>query len=126
MAPISPLSTSPLSTLFPGLTVADAYTPAIQRRNVTRCPAAGATLIGHKVGLTAAATRELLGVSEPDFGHLLDDTLHENGATLSAARYYAPRVEPEILFRLARPLRGPGVTISDVLAATEAVARPWR
>ncbi|ABW12310.1 Hydratase/decarboxylase [Parafrankia sp. EAN1pec] len=33
-----------------------------------------------------------------------------------------PRIEPEICFRLARPLRGPDVTIADVLSATEAVA----
>ena len=34
----------------------------------------------------------------------------------------APRVEPEIAFRLSRPLSGPGVTIDDVLDATEYVA----
>jgi 2-oxo-3-hexenedioate decarboxylase/2-keto-4-pentenoate hydratase len=31
-------------------------------------------------------------------------------------------VEAEICFRLARPLRGPGVTVEDVLAATESVS----
>ncbi|WP_371542949.1 fumarylacetoacetate hydrolase family protein [Streptomyces sp. NBC_00554] len=110
----------PLSALLPGLDLADAYT--VQRDNIARRLADGATVIGHKVGLTAAAMRQLLGVDEPDFGHLLDDMVHRDGAPVRAARYCAPRIEPEICFRLARPLRGPGVTIADVLAATDAVA----
>jgi 2-oxo-hept-3-ene-1,7-dioate hydratase len=36
-------------------------------------------------------------------------------------RFIAPRVEVELAFVLARPLRGPGVTLADVLAATEVV-----
>ncbi|WP_055557968.1 2-keto-4-pentenoate hydratase [Streptomyces sp. NBRC 110028] len=110
----------PLSELMPGLTVADAY--AVQRDNITRRLAVGGTVVGHKVGLTAAAMQQLLGVDEPDFGHLLDDMVHPDGGTVPAARYCAPRIEPEICFRLAEPLRGPGVTVEDVLAATEAVA----
>ncbi|WP_421106613.1 2-keto-4-pentenoate hydratase [Streptomyces sp. NEAU-S77] len=110
----------PLSELTPGLEVADAY--AVQRDNIARRLAAGATVVGHKVGLTAAAMQQLLGVDEPDFGHLLDDMVHRDGGSVPAARYCAPRIEPEICFRLADPLRGPGVTVDDVLAATEAVA----
>jgi len=110
----------PLTELMPGLEVADAY--AVQRDNIARRLAAGATVVGHKVGLTAAAMRQLLGVDEPDFGHLLDDMVHRDGGTVPAARYCAPRIEPEICFRLAAPLRGPGVTVEDVLAATDAVA----
>ncbi|MFI5472004.1 2-keto-4-pentenoate hydratase [Streptomyces cacaoi] len=110
----------PLSTLLPGLDLADAY--AVQQENIARRLADGATVVGHKVGLTATAMQRLLGVDEPDFGHLLDDMVHRDGAPVLAARYCRPRIEPEICFRLARPLRGPGVTVGDVLAATEAVA----
>ncbi|WP_326595863.1 2-keto-4-pentenoate hydratase [Streptomyces sp. NBC_01803] len=110
----------PLSDLLPGLDLADAY--AIQRANVARRLATKSVVVGHKVGLTAVAMQKLLGVDEPDFGHLLDDMVHRDGGTVSATRYCCPRVEPEICFRLARPLRGPGVTARDVLEATEAVA----
>ncbi|MGW2051712.1 2-keto-4-pentenoate hydratase [Streptomyces sp. NPDC001858] len=110
----------PLSALLPGLDAADAY--AVQQENIARRLADGATVVGHKVGLTAVAMQELLGVDEPDFGHLLDDMVHPDGAPLLAAHYCRPRIEPEICFRLARPLRGPGVTVEDVLDATEAVA----
>ncbi|MGW4309345.1 2-keto-4-pentenoate hydratase [Streptomyces californicus] len=111
---------------WPALDLADAYAYAyayaVQQDNITRRLATGATVIGHKVGLISAPMQQLLGVHEPDFGHLLDDMVHRDGGTVSAARYCAPRVEPEICFRLARPLCGPGVTTADVLAATEAVA----
>jgi 2-keto-4-pentenoate hydratase len=110
----------PLSTLMPGLGVADAYT--IQRDNIGRRLAGGARVVGHKVGLTSAAMQHLIGVDEPDFGHLLDDMVHPDGAAVPVAGYCAPRIEPEICFRLGRALRGPGVTVEAVLAATEAVA----
>lgn len=115
VAPIDPLSQT-----WPAIDLADAY--GIQQDNVVRRMAAGATVVGHKVGLTAAAMQQLLGVDEPDFGQLFDDMVHRDGAAVPAGRYCQPRIEPEICFRLARPLRGPGVTAGDVLAATEAVA----
>ncbi|MEE1764573.1 hypothetical protein [Streptomyces sp. SP18BB07] len=66
--------------------------------------------------------QKLAGLDEPDFRHLLDDTLHEDGTTARAARYCAaPRMRPEILFRLSRPLHVQGITVRDVFGATEAV-----
>ncbi|MYS39106.1 2-oxo-3-hexenedioate decarboxylase/2-keto-4-pentenoate hydratase [Streptomyces sp. KhCrAH-43] len=121
-----------LATRWPALDLADAY--AVQQDTVARRLAAGATVIGHKGGLTSVPMREFLGVYEPDFGHWLDDMVHRDGGTVRTARRCAPRVEPEICFRLARPLRGPGVTISDVLTGAVAPAlkivdsriRDWR
>ncbi|WP_128429358.1 2-keto-4-pentenoate hydratase [Streptomyces cyaneus] len=110
----------PLSALLPGLELADAY--AVQQGNIARRLADGASIVGHKVGLTATAMQQLLGVDEPDFGHLLDDMVHRDGSSVLAARYCRPRIEPEICFRLAEPLRGPGITVEDVLGATDAVA----
>ncbi|MEE1765194.1 2-keto-4-pentenoate hydratase [Streptomyces sp. SP18BB07] len=115
---VSPIA--PLSVLLPALDLADAY--AVQQANIARRLADGASVVGHKVGLTAAAMQQLLAVGEPDFGQLLDDMVHRDGARVLAARYCGPRVEPEICFRLAEPLRGPDVTVGDVLAATQAVA----
>ena len=110
----------PLNRTHPELDVADAYD--IQLRNVTRRLGDGAGLVGHKVGLTSAAMQELLGVDEPDFGHLLDDMVVPDGGAVQASRYCAPRVEPEICFLLSRGLCGPDVTREKVLEATEAVA----
>ena len=103
---------SPLTQTYPGLTVGDAY--AIQRLNLARHLQRGAVLCGHKIGLTSAPMQQLLGVDEPDFGYVLDDMVLADGATVP--------VEPEVAFRIRVPLRGPGVSAADVMAATEAVA----
>jgi 2-keto-4-pentenoate hydratase len=107
----------PLTGRWPDLTIDDGY--AIQRHNVARRVAAGARVVGHKVGLTSAAMQEMLGVGEPDFGHLLDDMVVAGEA--EAAAYLAPRAEIEIAFVLRSALTGPGVTAADVLAATDHV-----
>lgn len=105
---------------YPHLRPDDAY--AIARVNIDRRLAAGARIVGHKIGLTSPAMQEMLGVHEPDYGHLLDDMVVPDGGTVSVARFCEPRVEPEIAFRLSAELRGPGVEAADVLAATDAVA----
>lgn len=110
----------PLTERYPGLTVADAY--AIQQVNLRRRLRDGRALVGHKIGLTSTSMQTLLGVDEPDFGHILDDMVLVSGSAVAAARFCAPRIEPEVAFLLRAPLRGPGVTVDDVRAATDAVA----
>jgi 2-oxo-hept-3-ene-1,7-dioate hydratase len=51
----------------------------------------------------------------------MDDMFFESGNEIPYERFIAPRVEVELAFVLARPLKGPGVTLFDVLAATEYV-----
>ena len=89
---------APLTDEFPGLDIETAY--GIQRTNVHKRVAAGAALRGHKVGLTSKAMQEMLGVGEPDYGHLLDDMLFLDGATIDVTRFLQPRVEVEIAFLL--------------------------
>lgn len=111
---------APLTTSFPELAVEDAY--AVQRAVIAIRLAAGATHVGWKIGLTSHAMQRLLGVDRPDFGHLLDDMAVAPGSALDLAALVAPRIEPEIAFLLGEDLRGPGVTIDDVLAATRWIA----
>lgn len=108
---------APPSERWPGLTVADAY--RIQTVNVQRRLAEGRRVRGHKVGLTSRAMQEMLGVSEPDYGHLLDDMFVPSGGDVEVSRFCAPRVEPEIAFVLGRALHGPDCQPDDVLTATE-------
>jgi 2-keto-4-pentenoate hydratase len=106
----------PLTATHPGLTVDDAY--AVQLRQVEIRTKAGAGIIGFKVGLTSAVMRQQLGVDQPDYGHLFTDMLHAADAPITTSGYLQPRAEPEIALVLARPLRGPGLSVADVLAAT--------
>ena len=111
---------APLTQTYPDLDVSQAY--SVQRLNLTRRINQGGVLRGHKIGLTSAPMQQLLGVSEPDFGYILDTMMLPNGAQVPMSSFCAPRVEPEVAFLLSAPLRGPGVTVDDVMAATEAVA----
>jgi 2-keto-4-pentenoate hydratase len=65
--------------------------------------------------------QKLLGVDQPDYGHLLDGMVVENGGSISWNRVLQPRVEAEIAFILKKDLAGPRVTVMDVLQATDYV-----
>jgi 2-keto-4-pentenoate hydratase len=106
----------PLTSTYDGLTVDDAY--AIQQIQIGRRLADGAAIIGYKVGLTSAAMQQQMGVYQPDFGHLLTDMLYPADAPIPAARFRQPRAEPEIALILDRELRGPGLSVADLMSAT--------
>ncbi|WP_062353059.1 2-keto-4-pentenoate hydratase [Herbidospora yilanensis] len=109
----------PPTDRFAGLTIDDAY--AIQLGQMDRLRADGAVVKGHKVGLTSAAMRRQLGVDEPDYGHLTEAMFHPEGSPIDVSRFLQPRIEPEIAFVLSRPLRGPGVTVAEAVAAVDFV-----
>ncbi|GAA4724670.1 2-keto-4-pentenoate hydratase [Phytohabitans rumicis] len=111
-APIPPLTES-----HPELGAADAY--EIQLRNIRRRTA---EVVGHKVGLSSKAMQQMMGVDEPDYGHLLADMRLSESVPVDAGRYCYPRVEIEVAFILGADLPGAGCTEEDVLAATEAYA----
>lgn len=102
-----------------GIEVDDAF--AIQRLQIDAKVQAGATVRGYKVGLSSRAMQQMMGVNEPDFGHLLDDMFIFEGDAISVANLCHPRVEFEVAFVLGDGLRGPGCTVADVLRATEFV-----
>jgi 2-keto-4-pentenoate hydratase len=109
----------PLTDRHPGLGVDDAY--AIQTRNIDRRVAAGAHIRGRKIGLTSRAMQNLLGVTEPDYGVLLDDMFVEDGDEIPLGTMVQPRVEAEMAFVLEEDLAGPGVTTANALAAIAGV-----
>jgi 2-keto-4-pentenoate hydratase len=118
-AETSRVPVEPLTARYPGLSVADAY--RIQQLNIARREAAGERVSGHKIGLTARAMQIKFNVDEPDYGHLLDTMRVRLGAVLDMAELIDPQIEVEPAFLLGKPLAGPGVTLEDVMAATEYV-----
>jgi len=102
---------------WPQITIEDAY--AIQRAWVEHKIKAGRVLKGHKIGLTSRAMQVSSNITEPDYGALLDDMFFDEGSDIPFERFIVPRVEVELAFILGKPLRGPGVTLFDVLDATE-------
>ncbi|GGQ72486.1 2-keto-4-pentenoate hydratase [Couchioplanes azureus] len=106
----------PLVLERPDLTAAEAY--AIQLHNVRR---RGEAVVGHKVGLSSEAMQAMMGVDEPDYGHLLESMRLSEDEPARASRYCCPRVEIEVAFLLGADLPA-DCTEDDVLAATAAFA----
>ena len=107
------------SKAHPTMTVEDGY--AIQRAWVGLEIADGRTIRGRKIGLTSRAMQQASQITEPDYAPLMDDMFFEQGTDIAFERFIAPRVEVELAFVLGKPLKGPGVTLFDVLSATEYV-----
>src|SRR6516225_9812952 len=110
---------APLTSAYPEIDVVDAY--EIQLINIRQRVAEGARVLGHKVGLSSLAMQQMMGVDEPDYGHLLDEMQVFEHTPVKAGRYLYPRVEVEVGFILAEDLPGAGCNEDDVLAATEAL-----
>ena len=105
------------SKQHPGMTIDDGY--AIQRAWVALEQADGRSIKGRKIGLTSRAMQQASQIDEPDFAPLMDDMFFANGGDIPIERFIAPRIEVELAFVLGKPLAGPGVTLFDVLSATE-------
>lgn len=107
------------SRTWPEMELEDAY--AIQALWAERRIAAGARVIGHKIGLTSRAMQKASKITEPDYGVMLDDALFRDGAVLRADRFVKPRLEVELAFIMGADLEGPSCEVHDVLRATEFV-----
>jgi 2-keto-4-pentenoate hydratase len=116
----SKIPISPLTDRYPDIDVVDAY--EVQLINIRQRVAEGARVVGHKVGLSSEAMQKMMGVDEPDYGHLLDEMEVFEDKPVPAGKYLYPRVEVEVGFILAEDLPGAGCTEADVLAATAAFA----
>ncbi len=110
----------PLISRDPSLTIDDAY--AISLDFLARRRKDGERVVGKKIGVTSKAVQDMLGVHQPDFG-FLTDWMHVTGdIDVEAKGLIAPRAEAEIAFILKDSLNGPGVTVADVMAATDSIA----
>ncbi|WP_414155761.1 2-oxopent-4-enoate hydratase [Pseudomonas sp. BNK-43-a] len=107
---------APLTETHPDITLEQAY--QVQLAMIQPRLDAGERVLGKKIGVTSQVVMNMLGVDQPDFGHLLSDMLHADGAAIAIDGLIAPKAEGEIAFVLKESLQGPGVTVADVLRAT--------
>ncbi|MGE7667152.1 2-keto-4-pentenoate hydratase [Ureibacillus composti] len=112
-------SIAPLTEQVNDLSIEDAY--AVQLERITQKVEANDVITGKKIGLTSIAMQQLLGVDQPDYGHLLQSMEVENNGTVSLKSLFQPKIEGEIAFVLKRDLVGPNVTAEDVRQATDYV-----
>ena len=109
----------PLTQTDPGITVDEAY--RIQLRIMETKKSSGQVVVGKKIGLTSLAMQAMLGVKEPDYGHILNGMVAMEGEKVPAADLIQPRIEGELAFVLKEDLKGPGITMTEVLRCSEGV-----
>lgn len=89
---------------LPGLGLAEDIGYAIQSDANVMLEMKLGDVVGHKIGATAEAMRQLLNVPGPIAGDVFAETVHREKATLQLADYIRPGVETEIAVRVARDL----------------------
>ncbi|MEV8544789.1 fumarylacetoacetate hydrolase family protein [Streptomyces sp. NPDC051572] len=106
---------APVRDLLGATDISLAY--AVQQRIVADRIAAGARVVGRKIGLTSASVQRQVGVDRPDFGVLLADMDVSALPAVPSGRLLQPRVEAEIAFVLAADLDQDDLDIAGVRSA---------
>jgi 2-keto-4-pentenoate hydratase len=102
------------------LSLDDAYRVnlAITQRRIAH----GERQAGWKVGVTAKAMQEQMGVHQPVFGVLFASGHLPSGVELDFAKLIEPSVENELCITIGKTLRGPNVTLDDTRLAVQSIA----
>jgi len=101
----------PFSERIPGFDLATAYDIAGRIRDVRE--ARGENPVGRKIGFTNEAIWGAFGISGPVWNYMFDSTVYDLekiGGVFSLTGSPEPRIEPEIVFHLAR---APQMGMSD-------------
>lgn len=106
----------PVTSFWEDIDLSEAY--AVQVKNIEEKIKEGDRITGMKIGLTSRGMMELIGVNEPDFGHLLESMEVSNRGEIKRADLLLPKAEGELAFVLKEDLKGPGLTSQDVINAT--------
>lgn len=113
---------APPSSREGGLDLATAY--LVERELMHLRQAEGHRTVGVKVGFANKAMWRVLKLDTLVWAHMYDDTVRHataNTAEISIGRMIAPKIEPEIVFRMKAPLDG-AVDAGPVLHCVESIA----
>lgn len=104
-------------TLPPNATTEDGY--AVQDEFVRRRTSDEGPVVGYKIGFTNEAVQSDLGVDEPAYGRILENTIRWD-RRFEVDSLIEPRIEPEIAFVLGEDLDRSANRL-DVMSATRFV-----
>jgi 2-oxo-3-hexenedioate decarboxylase len=114
--------TVPPSAREGGLDLASAY--AVEHELMHLRQAEGHRTVGRKVGFANKAMWRVLKLDTLVWAHMYDNTVRHaanNEATVSIGNMIAPKIEPEIVFRVKAPLDG-AIDAGPVLHCVESIA----
>jgi 2-keto-4-pentenoate hydratase len=81
----------------------------------------GEQTIGFKVGCTSQAIRTQFGLSEPIYGRLFDRNLYSHGAAIDRSAFLNCAIEPEMVIRTRKDLRGENLSDEELVDGIESV-----
>lgn len=111
--------TDSLTSMIGELSVEQAYD--VQAMLLEHKIRSGEHIIGWKVGCTSQATMDQLKIDEPILGCMTSGSHYSSLREVKASDFCKLAVEGEIAFVMDKPLKGPGVTNSDVIMATSGI-----
>jgi 2-oxo-3-hexenedioate decarboxylase len=117
---------APFTATYAELSEAEAFASALALRK--RREAGGETVVGRKLSFTNRSIWPIYNVDKPGWGYVYNSTMtelvdHEGGA-LSLAGTSEPRIEPEIMFGIARTPE-PGMDEAALLSCIGWVAHGY-
>jgi len=98
---------------------------AVEAELVRLRQAGGHTTVGRKVGFANKALWRVLKLDTLVWAHMYDDTVRYadgGAASLPLVHRVAPKIEPEVVFKLKKPLASAGLGAAEVLEAVEWLA----
>ncbi|KAL4747475.1 hypothetical protein BDW72DRAFT_182653 [Aspergillus terricola var. indicus] len=107
----------PPTKTWPGLTPDDGF--RIQELKTKHAVENGDRLVGYKLGNIAKVMQAAFGLDHPDYGFLHASSFIYEGTTLSLDKFIKPYVELEPAFVLKSGLKGPNITVADVVNAID-------
>lgn len=117
-ARISRTPIAPPTKTWPSLNVKNSFeVQRITARNAVEKD--GDRLVGYKLGNIAKVMQDAFGVDEPDYGFLLASLFRYEGTKIPLKDFIKPHIELEPAFVLKAPLKGPNVTVADVINAVD-------
>ncbi|MGW2647159.1 2-keto-4-pentenoate hydratase [Streptomyces sp. NPDC001393] len=108
---------APVRDLLGEHDIAAAY--AVQQALTRRRLAAGALVVGRKIGLTSPAVQQQLGVDQPDFGVLFADMDVSGLPEVPSGRLLQPKAEAEIAFVLKEDLTDGDLELARIREAVD-------
>ena len=103
------------------LSIQESY--AVQDRVTKKKIARGEHVIGYKVGCTSSAIQSQFGLSEPIFGRLFWPHIFNEGVELNWKRYTNCAIEPEMVLKICRDLKGENLSDKVLKKAIEYVSQ---
>jgi 2-oxo-3-hexenedioate decarboxylase len=107
----------------PSFDLASAY--AVESEHARMRRASGHATVGRKVGFANKAMWRVLKLDTLVWAHMYDDTVrfaNRGDASLSVGRMFSPKIEPEVVFKLKRPVAAGDLNAAAVLEAVEWLA----